>query len=139
MAEFSFHGMAEVETLFGSLENIPEDVQDEMLRQGAAVLEAEQRKQARAFRVQDTGLMIRKIKVGRIKRLKDGSKAIYITPTGTRTRGKTKTRNAEIAFIAEYGKKTQKARPFLATAMAKAEDAIIAAEDKVYGEYLEKL
>ena len=139
MAEFSFQGMAEVETLFGSLENIPEDVQDEMLRQGAAVLEAEQRKQARAFRVQDTGLMIRKIKVGRIKRLKDGSKAIYITPTGTRTRGKTKTRNAEIAFIAEYGKKTQKARPFLATAMAKAEDAIIAAEDKVYGEYLEKL
>lgn len=139
MAEFRMEGLAEVEKLFGSLENIPEDVQDEMLRQGAAVLEEEQRKQARAFRVQDTGLMIRKIKLGRIKRLKDGSKAIYITPTGTRTRGKTKTRNAEIAFIAEYGKKTQKARPFLATAMAKAEDAIIAAEDKVYGEYLEQL
>lgn len=132
-------GLAEVEKLFGSLENIPDDVQEEMLRQGAAVLEEEQRKQARAFRVQDTGLLIRKIKTGKIKRLKDGSKAIYITPTGTRTRGKTKTRNAEIAFIAEYGKKSQKARPFLATAMIRAEDAIIAAEDKVYGEYLENL
>ena len=139
MAEFRMEGLAEVEKLFGSLENIPEDVQDEMLRQGATVLEAEQRKQARAFRVQDTGLMIRKIKVGRIKRLKDGSKAIYITPTGTRTRGKTKTRNAEIAFIAEYGKTTQTARPSLATARTKAERAIIAAEDKVYGEYLEQL
>lgn len=139
MAKFEVSGMAEVEKLFGSLENIPEEVQDEMLRQGAAVLEEEQRKQARAFRVQDTGLMIRKIKAGKVKRLKDGGKAIYVTPTGTRTRGKTKTRNAEIAFIAEYGKKTQKARPFLATAMIRAEDAIIAAEDKVYGEYLENL
>lgn len=139
MAKFKMEGLAEVEKLFGSLENIPDDVQEEMLRQGAAVLEEEQRKQARAFRVQDTGLLIRKIKTGKIKRLKDGSKAIYITPTGTRTRGKTKTRNAEIAFIAEYGKKSQKARPFLATAMIRAEDAIIAAEDKVYGEYLENL
>lgn len=139
MAEFRFEGMAEVEQMFGALENIPDEVQEDMLRQGAAVLEAEQRKQARAFGVQDTGLLIRKIKAGKIKRLKGGSKAIYVSPTGTRRRGKTTTRNAEIAFVAEYGKKGQKARPFLATAMARAEDAIIAAEDKVYGEYLESL
>lgn len=139
MAKFEVSGMSEVEKLFGRLENIPEDVQDEMLRQGAAVLEEGQRKQARAFGVEDTGLVIRKIKAGKVKRLKDGGKAIYVTPTGTRTRGKTKTRNAEIAFVAEYGKKGQKARPFLATAMVKEEDSIIAAEDKVYGEYLESL
>ena len=72
----------------------------------------EQRRQGRAYGVEDTGLTLRSIKKGKVK-LHKGQRVLYITPTGTRRRGHKRVRNAEIAFINEYGKKGQKARPFI--------------------------
>ena len=61
-----------------------------------------------------------------------------ISFTGTRRRGNTTTRNAEIAFVNEYGKKGQPARPFIGTAMSRNEEAITAPAEKVIGDWIEE-
>ena len=86
--------------------------------------------------VEDTGLTIRAIKKGKVKIKKDGSRVIYIYPSGTRERGEKRIRNAEIAFINEFGKKGQKARPFVRTANEKSAEATTQAAADVYDRFL---
>ena len=62
---------------------------------------------------------------------------IYVTPTGTRKRGKTVTRNAEIAFLNEFGTKTIQARGFIRAANEKCADDYTAAQAAVYNRWLE--
>ena len=50
-----------------------------------------------------------------------------ITFSGSRRRGNTTTRNAEIAFVNEYGKRGQQPRPFIGQAMTANEEQIAAA------------
>lgn len=47
-------------------------------------------------------------------------------------------RNAEVAFVNEYGKKKQPARPFIKTAMRQSNDPAANAARKVLDEYLRK-
>ena len=61
-----------------------------------------------------------------------------ITFAGTRMRGNTRTRNAEIAFINEYGSRTQDARPFIGKAMTQYEEQIAAPGEKIVGDWIEK-
>lgn len=60
-----------------------------------------------------------------------------ITFKGSRLRHGTRTRNAEIAFVNEYGKRGQQARPFIGRAMTQNEEAIQEAGEKVIGEWIE--
>lgn len=64
---------------------------------------------------------------------------INIYPQGTRKRGGKSVRNAEIAFINEYGAPGRgiAARPAIATANAKAEAAAVEAGAKVFDAYLD--
>ena len=137
MAEFNFHGLDEFMLSMEEIAAIPDDVQDEMLNAQADVAVMAQQEQAEIMGVHapGSGLTIRSIKKGRVK-VKKGVRTIYVTPTGSRKRGNKRVRNAEIAFINEYGKKNQKARPFIRTANEKSAEKTTQAAFEVYDRWL---
>lgn len=135
MAEIGFSGLDELMLSMEEIAQIPDEVQDAMLNAQADVVTAAQKVRARAYGVQDTGLVISSIKKGKPKR-KKGVRVIYITPSGTRRRGKQTVRNAEIAFINEYGDRRQRARPFIRDANEACAEATTQAGFEVYDKWL---
>lgn len=138
MAGLSYQGLDELMLSMQEIAELPDAVIDEMLNAQADVVVQAQREQARVMGVKDpkSGLTIRSIKKGKVK-VKKGVRVIYVTPSGTRKRGKKRVRNAEIAFINEYGKKNQKARPFIRTANEKSAKETTDAAAAVYGRWLQ--
>lgn len=162
MAKVEFKGIDEVVTSLTELSELPDEVIDAMLNARADVVVEAQREEASKLGMYKTatthnntrntsatnflhgqtksyshGTTARSIKKGKVK-VKNGKRMLYITPTGSRRRGKTKTRNAEIAFLNEYGTRTINARNFIRIANERAADAATAAEFEVYSRYLEK-
>ena len=148
MAEIDFKGLDEVTLSMKEIAELPGDVIDAMLNAGADVVADAQRSEAQklgklgGYRNDgqtfdwSTGETARSIKKSRVK-LKSGQRVIYVSPTGTRRRGKTETRNAEIAFLNEYGTKTIQARGFIRKANEKCAAATTAAQAAVYNKFLE--
>lgn len=148
MAEISFKGLDEFALSLKEVAELPDAVVDAMLNAGADVAVDAQRAEALKLgkfdgyrnkgqtRDWSTGETARSIKKGKIK-TKNGTRVIYVTPTGARKRGKTVTRNAEIAFLNEYGTKTIRARNFLRTANEKCAKQHVAAQAEVYNRWLE--
>ena len=83
-------------------------------------------------------LSAKSIKKGKVKKTRDG-RYITISPQGTRKRGGRSTRNAEIAFINEFGAPGRgiQARPAIDTANKKKEGEAVDAGERVYNAYLE--
>ena len=137
MAELNFHGLDEFMLDMQQIAEISEEVQDEMLNAQADVAVRAQRQQAEIMGVHapGSGLLIKSIKKGRVK-TKRGVKAIYVTPSGSRKRGNKRVRNAEIAFINEYGKDNQPPRPFIRTANEKSAEETTQAAFEVYDRWL---
>lgn len=136
MARFEVDGLDALTDDLAELAKLPDSVVDGMLNAEADVLVAEQRKTAEQMlrgRGYETGTTARSIKKGKIKK-SGNDRTLYITPTGTNARG---TRNAEVAFINEYGKKGQPARPFIRTANERAGDRAVEAGEKVLNAYLD--
>lgn len=133
MAEFKAIGLDELALSLQEIAEIPEDIQDEMLRAQGDIVARAQRESAQRYGIQRTGTLIRSIKVGKVKLDKHGNRVLYVTPVGSRVRGGKKTTNAEIAFLNEYGTRRQKARPFMRDANERsAEEATRAAADIYY-------
>ena len=138
MAEFSCNGLDGLMLSLQEIAAIPEEVQDEMLRAGAEVVAKAQREKVRAYGIYDgssTKHVADSIKPGKVK-LKKGQRIIYVSPTGSRRRGKTVTRNGEILFVNEYGRRGQKARPAVRDANEASAEATTAAQAEVYDKYL---
>lgn len=143
MAEISFKGLDEFQLSMKEVAELPDEIIDEMLNAGADVAAEAQQKEAAvvlkgAYATGKTALSIKK---GRVK-VKNGARVIYVTPTGTRKRGKrkiTKTRNAEIGFVNEYGAPHRgiSPRPFIAVANEKSAAETTAAQAAVYNRWLE--
>ena len=139
MVELSYHGLDDLQMDLKTIASIPVEVQDEMLSAAAKQTAEAQRRKAIAYRVKDTGKTIKNIKPGKVKTDKHGQRVVYVTVAGTRKRGKLnirKTRNAEIAFINEYGKKGQKARSFVRDGNAASAKASTEAALEVYDHFL---
>ena len=146
MAKVEFKGIDEISLSLKEIEELPDEVIDEMLNARADVIVEAQRAEARKLGKEyrnkaqakdySTGLTARSIQKGKIK-VKDGKRVLYITPVGSRRRGKTVTRNAEIAFLNEFGTRTIQARHFLRKANERSADAAVAAEYEVYSRWLE--
>lgn len=135
MATFAFKGLDSLMLSLEQVAAIPEDIQDEMLNAQADVVVPAQQSKARAYGVEDTGLMIRSIRKGEPK-TKKGARVLYITPVGSRIRGKTKTENAAIAFVNEFGSRHQKARPFMRDANEACAEETTQAAFRVYDAWL---
>lgn len=120
---------------------LPTAVHDEMIEAGAAIAAKAQRRKVLAYGIYDpdsTKHVADSIKPGKIK-VKKGERVIYVSPTGTRKRGNKTTRNAEILFVNEYGKKGQAARPAVRDANESCAEDVIQAEMAVYDRYLRSL
>lgn len=153
MAKIDFRGLDEFRLTMQDVANLPESVQDEMLNAGADITVAAQRAEAAKLgksyrnpgqtRDYSTGRVAASIKRGKVKIDKDGNRVLYITPSGSRTRGgkrkgkePKKTRNAEIAFMNEYGRKDMPARGWIRLANEQSSEACTAAQAAVYDRYL---
>lgn len=140
MARLEFEGLTELSDAFGRLENIPDSVTSKALTEMGEVAFSHIRRTGESMGVRDPESdvhILDKMKLTKPKITENGGYA-EVTFSGTRTRGNTKTRNAEIAFINEYGKRKQDARPFIGTAMSQAEKAITDAGAEVLGDWIEK-
>lgn len=139
MPQFEVLGYGELSAALEDLANLPDELLDEMLEAESDVVESAIKAKAAAYGVEDTGQMISSIKRGPVRRIRDG-KALTISPQGSRKRGNTVTRNAEIAFINEYGKgkekQVQPARPFMRDAVEGSADEAVQAAASVYDDYL---
>lgn len=142
MPKVEIDGLDDLLLSFRELAQIPDEVVDDMLNAQADIAAAAQQEEAKKMLVGDyvTGTTALSIKKGKIK-LKNGQRVLYVTPTGTRKRGKrkiSKTRNAEIAFINEYGDPGRRipARPFIRTANERTAAQQEKAALKAYDDYL---
>lgn len=134
MADFSVTGLDGLMLSLQQLAELPEEIQDEMLEAQADVVVAAQRRKIRAYGIYDGSSpkhVADSIKKGKVK-LKKGQRVLYVTPTGSRRRGNTVTRNAEILFVNEYGKRGQKARPAVRDANEECADQTTQAGAEVF-------
>lgn len=149
MANINFHGLDELRLSIQQVAELPDEVIDEMLNAAADITVEAQRAEAgklgKAYRnpgqTRDysTGQTRGSIKKGRVKIDKEGYRVLYITPHGSRTRGEKKpktTRNAEIAFLNEYGTKTIRARGWMRKANELSAAEATAAQATVYDRFL---
>ena len=144
MAEVILTGFDELQDAFRAISSIPFAVTKQALDGMADVAEGKIRATGESMGVRDTDPeatvhILDHISHSRPMKTEDGGKA-FITFTGTRQRGNTITRNAEIAYINEYGapRRGISARPFISTAMAQGEDEIAAPADEIIGGWIEK-
>ena len=135
MAEISVSGLEELVGSLAEIAKLPDDLVLEMLTAEAEIVAAAQEAEARAMGVFDKGITAGSITHGKKLTAKGAERRLYVYPQGTRTDG-SKRRVAEVAFVNEYGKTHQPARPFINTANEKAADSAIDAAAEVYDKYL---
>lgn len=139
MASLELIGFEDLERAFSQIADIPWEVTDDAL-QGMAEVEKEkvreQGESAGVFDRKSSVHVLDRLSVSKSKKDESGGHA-DVTFTGTRTRGDTRTRNAEIAFVNEYGKSGQQARPFVKNAVENFADEIAAPGIKIIGDWIE--
>ena len=114
----STSGLEELLDDLEAIAEIPDETLLEMLTAEAEIIAEAQTAEAKAMGVYDTGKTAQSITYDKkLKETSDG-KCIYVYPKGSRSDGN-KRRVAEVAFINEFGKEGQAARPFIKTANEK--------------------
>ncbi|MDY6444551.1 MAG: hypothetical protein SPK76_05925 [Bacteroidales bacterium] len=141
MAQISLDGLGEIDRMFRELGEIPFEVTEEALNAMAAVAEEHVRKTGQTMGVRDPESRVHILDTVTHTKPKKSDAGGYsdVTFSGTRTRGRTKTRNAEIAFINEYGKRGQAPRPFIKQAAEQGADAIAKPGEEIIGAWFEKV
>ena len=140
MATLELQGFEGLEDAMRRIAEIPFPVTEEALGAMAEVAADKIRSTGESMGVRDPESethILDQITRSKAKQTNSGGYA-DITFKGSRLRHGTRTRNAEIAFINEYGKRGQQARPFIGRAMTQNEEAIQEAGEKVIGEWIEK-
>lgn len=134
MANFNVTGLDELALSIQDLANLPDSVLDDMLNAGADVIAEGQKAVGRRMGVHLTGVMLDSIqKSKKTKAASAAGRYIDVYPGGTNAKGR---RNAEVAFVNEYGTTRQEPRPFMRTANEEYADQMVAAQYKEYDDYL---
>ena len=138
MAVVKVEGFADLDAMFQRLGDVPFDVT-------AAALDAMAEEGERAVRSTGAAMGVRDeesdthildhVTHSRPRQTDDGGKTA-VTFSGSRRRGNTTTRNSEIAFINEYGKEGQPARPFIRQAGEQYGDQISDPGEKIVGDWM---
>ena len=140
MATMSVNGFEGVNVSFNALLQGGKALATDMLTAEAEIVQAKQKSVGRQMGVYDPSSSVHtveKVTHGNVVK-KDDEYRMFVYPQGSRTRGNTTTRNAEIAFINEYGKTGQAARPWITTANAQAEEKALDAAEDVYDKFLKE-
>lgn len=140
MALVSLQGFSELDKMLTKLGDIPWDVTQEALNRMASVGENAVRRTGRAMNVRDpnsTVHILDKVTHTKPKQTEDGG-FCTVTFSGSRRRGNTTTRNAEIAFLNEYGTDHQEARPFIRQAGEQYADEISTPGAQLVGDWMEQ-
>lgn len=140
MASLEIQGFDALEAALLRISDVPWEIMEKSLNAMAAVASDRIRATGESMGVRDPESKVHildKIKPTKAKKTDDGG-VQQITFSGSRTRNGVKTRNAEIAYVNEYGKRSQAARPFILTAMESNADEISDAGEKVFGDWTEK-
>lgn len=141
MARLDVSGLDAINDMLTVAGDMPDSVRNDALEAMAAVAMAAVKQSGEAMGVRDPESNVHildKITHTRPRKTDTGGRT-DVTFSGSRTRGKTRSTNSEIAFINEFGKRGQPARPFIATAAEQAADQIAAAGEKIIGEWFEKI
>lgn len=136
----TFTGTSELTDAFNRIHDIPWDVTEQALDSMAQVAAREIKSSGEYMGVRDEESddhILDHITTKKATRTDDGGRE-KITFDGTRKRGNTITRNAEIAFVNEYGKRGQDARPFTKTALTQNEALISDPGVKIIGDWIEE-
>ena len=136
MARVNALGIDELAKTIREFGTISSETSKEMLAAGGKVLVEETKQQMLMFGVLDRGTTQASIKHGEVKYAAGGA-YIEVWPAGIRKKDydhSKNTRNAMIAFLAEYGTSKIPARPFMATAIREAADNVAEAMMKVWEE-----
>ena len=131
MATLRLEGLDE---LLHDLVSAAELPAEDMLNAGADIAVAAQKSTGEKMGVHRTGTMLGSLKKFKVVHASSGA-YIKIGFTGTNPGG---ARNVEVAFINEYGKTNQPARPFIAVANEESAGDIAVAEYKVFDNHLSK-
>ena len=118
MANLSTSGLEELLDDLEAIAEIPDETLLEMLTAEAEIIAEAQTAEAKAMGVYDTGKTAQSITYDKKPKETSDGKCIYVYPKGSRSDGN-KRRVAEVAFINEFGKEGQAARPFIKTANEK--------------------
>lgn len=140
MATVQVEGFAELASMFDQLGEIPFEVLSEALESMAEAGERAVRATGSAMGVRDPESSVHildNITHSKPKQTDDGG-SCAVSFSGSRTRGQTRTRNAEIAFVNEYGKRGQAARPFIRQAAEEYADQISAPGARIIGDWQEQ-
>ena len=138
MANLVMSGFDELDDAFNRIGDIPFSVTAEALTEMATVASDKIKSSGEQMGVRDPDSNVHildKIKPAKPKPTETGGYCA-ITFSGTRTRNGVKTRNAEIAFVNEYGKRGQDARPFIRNGMQD-QESIAAPGEKIIGDWIE--
>jgi len=112
---------------------LPDSVIDGMLTAEADVIEPEQHRTAESMGVYRTGVTEGSIKRTKIK-VGKGGRYLTIYPQGKNKDGNP---NSEVAFVNEFGKEGQPARPFIDTANKNKGEEAVGAAETVYNAFLD--
>ena len=135
MAEISTSGLEELLSDMEAIAEIPDATILEMLSAEAGVIAEAQAAEARAMGVVDKGVTAGSITFNKKLTETREVKGIPDYPTGARRSG-SRRRVAEVAFVNEFGKEGQPARPFIGTANARKGDEAVKAAAEVYDKFL---
>lgn len=145
MAHVEVDGLGTLIDDLEMLQNLPEEMMEDMLNAGADVLVRFQRAEIKQlwsgpYSMKISARAIKKdVKIRTSKYIGISGRYINIYPQGTRKRGKKRARNAEIAFINEYGapKRGVEPRPAIGIANEKGGQQAVEAAEQVYHAYLD--
>ena len=130
MANIKISGLEDFEKRLLNLESKAEAAVPSMLKAGAEVLVKAEQDEMKALDLVDTGDMMKSVKPTKQKK-KGSASYIEVYPQGKDRKGVS---NATKAFVAQYGKSNNPARPWLTAARAKSEADINDAMRKVWEE-----
>ena len=144
MATFSVEGTTELKTILDDLVNIPDSLVENILTSMGTVAMESQKSMGRAMNVYDPEWegthVLDSFKLTKVKR-KDKTASCFITFKGQRKRGDETTRNAEIAFLNEFGVPKRNIQPlqWIGKANVMNEEKIIDTGLKVWDDYLDSI
>ena len=140
MANMEVNGLDGLLDDLEALAGLPDSVGEDILNAEADVIVSVQWEEiGRRWRgPYSEGISAQAVKKGPVKR-KGSGQSIHVYPQGTRKRHGKSVRNAEIAFINEYGAPGRgiAARPAIAAANAKAEKTAVEAGNQAFDAYLD--